>query len=294
MQLGIFARTFVRPSLEETFDAVKSCGLDCLQFNFSCIGQPTLPEPIDRALALRIRTELEKRSLVMVAASGTCNLIHPDPAQRVQCLRRLQTMIASCRDFGTSVVTLCTGTRDATDMWRSHRENDSLSAGRDLRNSLESLLPLAEKHGVTLGIEPEPANVIASAQQARLLLDELKSPRLKIVFDAANLLVRHALAEQGRVLAEAAGLLGRDILLAHAKDLSREAPGVTVAAGTGGLDYHVYLSLLERAGFNGPVVLHSLAETEVPASVTFLRSQLNRNPTRGTLDANALLQPRPT
>jgi len=41
MQLGIFARTFVRPSLEETLDAVKSYGLDFLQFNFSCDGQPT-------------------------------------------------------------------------------------------------------------------------------------------------------------------------------------------------------------------------------------------------------------
>src|SRR6266487_4160019 len=193
MQLGIFARTFVRPSFEETFDAVKAYGLDCLQFNFSCAGQPTLPESIDPALALRIRTELEKRSLVMVAVSGTCNLIHPDQGQRAQYLGRLQTMTAVCRTFGTSVVTLCSGTRDATDMWRSHRENHSLSARRDLRTSLETLLPLAEKHGVTLGIEPEPANVIATDQQARQLLDELKSPCLKIVFDAANFLTPHAL-----------------------------------------------------------------------------------------------------
>src|SRR5438445_2970047 len=217
MQLGIFARTFVRPRVEDTFDAVKSHGLDCVQFNCSCVGQPTLPESIDPALALRIRTELEKRSLFMVAVSGTCNLIHPDPAQRAQCLRRLQAMIPACREFGTSVVTLCTGTRDATDMWRSHRENDSLPARRDLIASLETLLPLAEKHAVTLGIEPEPANVIATAEQARQLLDDLNSPCLKIVFDAANLLTSHALSEQGSVLSEAAHLLGADTVLAHGK-----------------------------------------------------------------------------
>jgi len=293
MQLGIFAKTFVRPSLEKTLDAVKSCGLDCLQFNFSCAGQPTLPESIDPALALSIRTELEKRSLVMVAVSGTCNLIHPDLTERALCIRRLQTIIALCRKLGTSVVTLCSGTRDATDMWRGHRENTSLSAWRDLRSSLETLLPLAEKHHVTLGIEPEPANVIATAQQARQILDELKSPCLKIVFDAANLLTSHALAEQGRVLSEAAHLLGADMVLAHAKDLSLVVPKLAVAAGTGGLDYDLYLSLLERAGFNGAVVLHSLAEAEVPASVAFLRSQLNRNATRNTGESNALLQSRP-
>ncbi len=82
-------------------------------------------------------------------------------------------------------------------------------------------------------------------------------------------------------------------MLAHAKDLSREAPEVTVAAGTGALDCGLYLSLLERAGFDGTVVLHSLSELEVPASVAFLRSQLNRAATRGTKDANALHQPRP-
>src|SRR5438445_12082412 len=117
MQLGIFARTFVRPSLDDTLDAVKSYGLDCLQFNFSCVGQPTLPESIDPALAFRVRTELEKRSLAMVAVSGTCNLIHPDLSERALCIRRLETMIGVCRKLGTPVVTLSTVTRDATDMW---------------------------------------------------------------------------------------------------------------------------------------------------------------------------------
>src|SRR2546427_11726842 len=112
MHLGIFARTFVRSSLEETFDAVKSYGLNCLQFNFTCAGLPVLPEAIEPALARRIRTELEERSLFMAAVSGTCNLIHPDPALRAQSLRRLQTMIGACRELGTSGVTLCTGTRE--------------------------------------------------------------------------------------------------------------------------------------------------------------------------------------
>jgi len=46
MQLGIFAKTFVRPSLEATLDAVASHGLSCVQFNMACVGLPTLPEAI--------------------------------------------------------------------------------------------------------------------------------------------------------------------------------------------------------------------------------------------------------
>ena len=284
MQLGIFAKTFVRSRFEETFDAVKSYGLDCLQFNFSSAGLPTLPESIDRSLALRIRAELEDRSLFMAAISGTCNLIHPDLAQRAQCVGRLQTMIAACRELGTPIVTLCTGTRDPADMWRPHRDNSSPEAWHDLVLSLEALLPAAESQAVTLGVEPEPANVIDSAQRARRLLQEMKSPSLKIVLDAANLLAPHDLARQHQILSEAFDLLGPDIVLAHAKDLKSQGQtesehrSTTVAVGQGKLDYLHFLSLLEKADFTGPLILHSLAEHEVSSSVAFLRQRLAANP----------------
>jgi len=279
MQLGIFAKTFVRPNLEETLDAVKSFGLECVQFNFSCVGMPTLPHVIEPELAQRIRGELAKRSLSMAAVSGTCNLIHPDEAHRADGIRRLGTLIASCRELGTSIVTLCTGTRDPDDMWRAHPENQSPDAWRDLRMSLETLLPVAEKHRVSLGVEPEPGNVIDSARKARRLLDEFKSPWIKIIFDGANLVASHGLSKQHPILSEAADLLGPDIVLAHAKDLigtnTQDAPG-HVAAGKGKLDYLHFFSLLRKNGFEGPIILHGLSESEVSASIAFLREKLVR------------------
>jgi len=282
MQLGVFARTFSRPNFESTFDAAKDYGLACVQFNFTCAGLPTLPELIDSDLARRIRAGLQSRSLSMAAISGTCNLIHPQPAQRAQHLQRLKMMIPACRELGTTIVTLCTGTRDADDMWRAHAENSSPEAWRDLVSSLDELLPAAEAHQIILGIEPEPANVIDSAQSARQLLDEMKSPAMKIVFDAANLVAALDLSQQRRILSEACDLLGSNMVLAHAKDLTEASDGkggahwTTVAAGQGELDYPYYLSLLQKAGFDGPLILHSLREDEVPTSVKFLRSKLAR------------------
>ena len=57
-------------------------------------------------------------------------------------------------------------------MWRRHPDNDKPDAWSDLLATLDQLVPVAEEHGVVLGIEPEHANVIDSAQRARLLLDE--------------------------------------------------------------------------------------------------------------------------
>lgn len=281
MQLGIFAKTFARAHFEEGFGAARALGFECIQFNLGCAGLPVLPEFMDPALAQGIRLELQRRSLFMAAISGTCNLIHPNEAKRAKDIANLKVLISACRDLGSSIVTLCTGTRDANDMWRAHPENRAPEAWRDLVKSLESLLPLAQEQKVSLGIEPEPANVIDSAAKARSLLDELKSPCLKIVFDAANLLQSHTLDLQDKILSEAVDRLGKDIVVAHAKDLTRDPGAGHVAAGKGCLDYGVYLSLLHQTGFKGPFILHSLREEEVPAALAFLKQF-----------TNAFLQPR--
>ena len=78
------------------------------------------------------------------------------------------------------------------------------------------------------------------------------------------------------VLDEAFDLLGPDIEMAHAKDLVRDGEAGHVAAGTGLLDYERYLRRLREAGFDGALVLHSLDEEQVPASVRFLRQTLER------------------
>lgn len=292
MQLGIFAKTFVRASFEEGFAMARNYGLECVQFNLSCAGLPTLPEALEPALLHRIRSALVSQGLSMAAVSGTCNLIHPNSAQRARDLANLETLLRSCRALGTSVVTLCTGSRDAANMWRRHPENCSSEAWHDLEKALDRLLPIAEEQGLVLGVEPEPANVIDSAPRARRLLDELKSPYFKIVFDAANLLQPDTLSAQQQVLAEGVDLLGSDIVIAHAKDLQRKPPLSYVAAGQGALDYHAYLSLLKNAGFDGPLILHSLAEAEVGAAVAFVRSHFETLRPRATTKKDALLPPR--
>jgi sugar phosphate isomerase/epimerase len=160
-------------------------------------------------------------------------------------------------------------------MWRRHPENDSPSAWRDLLASLREALAAAEELGVTLAFEPEVSNVVDSARKARRLLDELASPRLKVVMDGANLFHAGELARMRDVLDEAFDLLGRDVVLAHAKDLNRDGEAGHEAAGTGVLDYDYYLGLLRRAGYDGPLILHGLREDQVARSVAFLRGKLH-------------------
>jgi sugar phosphate isomerase/epimerase len=272
MRLAIFARTFVRESMEAALDAVAAHNLDAAQFNPSLLGGSSLPESLAGADADRVAAAHAERGIAMVAVSGTYNMAHPDAARRADGARRLARLIAIAPRLRTGVVTLCTGTRDPGDMWRAHPGNASPDAWGDMRASVAAAVDAAERAGVVVAIEPEPGNVIRDARAARRLLDEIASPALRIVLDAANLLVPGRVADQTRVIGEALERLGADIVLAHAKDV--RADGTVVAAGRGGVDYPGYVSGLRAAGFDGPLVLHGLAEDEVDASVAYVRAAL--------------------
>ena len=269
MQIGIFAKTFSATGALPVLQAVRQAGYEVTQFNMACLGMPSMPETIVPALTDEIAKASAASGVAIAAISGTYNMIHPDPAVRADELARLETIIRAAPLMGTRLVTLCTGTRDSKDQWKHHPENSSKEAWHDLLEEMGKAIVLAEDNGVDLGIEPELANVVSSAEQARRLIDELKSPRLRIVLDPANLFEIALPRESQVIIARAVDLLGDRIVMAHAKD--RRANGEFNAAGSGVIDFPHFIDCLHSAGFDGPLVTHGLSEQEAPAVAAFLR-----------------------
>jgi sugar phosphate isomerase/epimerase len=143
MQIGILTKVFSRPTLEATLDAVQASGLDCVQLNMESAGLAAMPDEIDPGLADRIHREAAARRITIAAVQGTFNMCHPDAEFRRAGLRRLGVMAASCRRLGTSMIALCTGTRDPGDMWRRHPENDSPEAWRDMAATIREAVGIA-------------------------------------------------------------------------------------------------------------------------------------------------------
>lgn len=275
MTPGIFAKTFARPSVGEIFRAVAKLHLRAAHFNYACAGLPSLPDEIDPALADRVRKSAAEHRVAIVGVSGTFNMIHPDAQQRRDGLRKLEVIAGACEHLGTKLITLCTGTRDTENMWRHHPENDSPAAWKDLRIAMTKALTIADKHGVDLGIEPEVGNVASSARHARRLLDEMKSPRLKIVLDPANLFRPGDLGRSEEIFDEAFDLLGADVAVAHAKELGADGHAGSLALGKGVLDWERYVAGLRTAKFNGPIIMHGFEERDAAESVKFLRELLD-------------------
>ncbi len=276
MEIGIFSRTFPRPSVEEMMDAVVDHGIFAIQYNWPAGGPDDLPTAIALEDVPHVRQVCDERGIHIAAVSGTYNMIHPDAAVRAVGRGRLRQVIATAPGLGTRVVTLCTGTRDVNSMWRHHPDNDTDDAWRDLLASLEDALLAAEEHDVMLGVETEVNNVISSPAKARALLDTVRSPHLGIIMDGANVFPKGTLTRQHEILDQAFDLLGDDIVSAHAKDLSRDGDAGHEAAGTGLLDYDHYVKLLKQSQYDGAILLHSLSEAQAPGCIAFLRSKMER------------------
>jgi sugar phosphate isomerase/epimerase len=268
MRIGIFAKTFAGSDPRTVLGAVAGAGFAATQYNMSCSGLASLPDAVEPRVTEAIRAAAAAAGVEIAALSATFNMIHPDANVRARGLRQLGVLAQAASVIGAPLVTLCTGTRDPEDQWRGHPDNGSEEAWRDLRAGMAVAIRHAEAANVDLGIEPERANVVSSAAAARRLIDELRSSRLKIVFDAANLFEAASLDEQRRIVSESLDLLADRLALAHAKDRLADASFAT--AGTGVLDYPHYIAELRRVGFDGIVVAHGLAAAEAPTVAAFL------------------------
>lgn len=270
MRLGIFAKTFAGRDPLTVFRAARAAGYATVQYNLACSGLPSLPEFVSDEIAGAVRVASVETGVTIAAVSATYNMIHPDPEVRQRGHLGLRAIARAAPGMGTRLLTLCTGTRDPDDLWRKHPDNSKPAALHDLLASLKAALDLAEEYDVDLGIEPELANVIDSAVRARWLIDELQSPRLKIVLDPANLFEREHPSRARGLVSKACDLLGDRIVVGHAKD--RYEDGRFATAGQGVVDYPHYLRCLRSIGFTGPLVTHGLSAAEAPAVATFLHS----------------------
>ncbi len=168
------------------------------------------------------------------------------------------------------MVTLCTGSRNLASMWRGHPDNNLPEAFRDLVAQVTPAARFAETHGVILGVEPEVNNTIDSAIKARRLMEEVGSPNLKIIMDGANIFHAGELPRMRDILSEAFALLGKDIILAHGKDLDHDGDAGHLPAGKGLLDYPYYLRLIAESGYDGAMILHGLSPEEAPGCMAFV------------------------
>lgn len=274
MEIGIFSRTFETSDLEETYKKMIKHDINHTQFNLSNAGMPTLPEYLDEKKVEKIKAITNAYKIKLDALSGTFNMIDPDENARKKGCVQFEIQCKVARLLGIPIVSLCTGSKNPDSKWRWHDDNLKQSSYDDLMRSTENIIKYAEDNNVILGVEVEASNIINTAERARRYLDTVGSSKIKIIMDGANLFMPEQITDMKRILRDAFDILGNDIILAHAKDLTIDGDMDFVSAGQGVLDYDYYINLLKRVGYMGPLILHGLSESQISTSISFLKEKM--------------------
>ncbi len=279
MKLGMYSLEVQRPSSGELFNAIREYGFSQVQFDFASVCSEEMPESLEPGFVNNIYEQAKAKDVEIIAVNGTFNMIHPDARVRLDGLKRLEVIAGACKALHCNLITLCTGTRNPGHMWSWHEDNLSPKAWEDLLVVMEKALDIAERYNVLLGIECEASNCINTPERARLLLDRFNSPRLGIIMDAANLFRPGAARKENfkGILDNAFELLGKNVCLAHGKDV-KEGEGLDFTyAGNGIVNFDYFVQKLGEYGYSGGMLLHGIKDESLfPWSVSFIRDVLGR------------------
>lgn len=271
MELGVFSRTYEISDLEETYNRMTSQGIYHTQLNLSNAGMPIFPNDINEKRIDDIKRLSNQYRITLDALTGTFNMIDPEEAARKKGCAQFEIQCKIARLLNIPIVSLCTGSKNPESKWKWHDDNKKQSSWDDLMRTTYQILKYAEDNHIVLGIETEASNIINTPEKARRYLDAIGSDHIKIIMDGANLFRSEQGSEMEKVLQGAFDLLGKDIALAHAKDVYFHGGMEFAAVGEGELDFKYYISLLNQVGYQGPLIMHGLSEAQIPSSLKFLK-----------------------
>ena len=69
-----------------------------------------------------------------------------------------------------------------------HPSNDDPQSWIEMCREFEIICECATQHGVLIGVEPEPANIVRNADKAAQLLADFAGGPIRIILDPANII----------------------------------------------------------------------------------------------------------
>ena len=197
---------------DELFARVSADGFAAVQLAYKkCV--PTVKSYADITEALVNDTiAAEKAHNIQVAVLGTYVELAINDARRLQNVADFKSQLAVCKALGAG----CIGT-ETTKMCDQPAGTTREEAQELLCRSLAEILPVAEELGVTVGVEPVTYHSMNSAAATRHILDTMRSPNLKVIFDLSNLVDADHVNAQDRIWNDIGELVGDKIVAVHFK-----------------------------------------------------------------------------
>lgn len=273
MQLGLRIHDGEKRPLEELLPLIRLQGFTCGHIALSKSVSPDMMRPtvLTPGYAMYLRHLFERNGLDIAVLGCYLNLADPDPVRLAAITEKYMAHIRFASHLGCGVVGTETGAPNS-----AYKYEPACHTEEALSLFIERLRPVmryAETMGVIFAIEPVWKHIVYSPAQARRVLDEIASPNLQIIFDPVNLLCADNCGNREEIFAEAIELLGKDIAVVHIKDyILRDGEIVSVAAGTGEMEYESIMRFIKRDKPYIHVTLENTSPDNAVQAQKFIRS----------------------
>ena len=169
------------------------------------------------------------------------NVASPFPEMRRMTLELFKKLTAICLELDAEILLVLAGKR-----------HPLLPPDFELifdycKDTLGKVLDYTKYTGLTIGIETCPALFVDKVAQLKRLKEELADPRVKIVFDAANVFSQEDPAQALETVKD-------DLCLLHLSDTTTVKWEHNIL-GTGAVDCVSFIKAAEAAGYDGYLVL---------------------------------------
>lgn len=271
MSVGVLAHLFGQMSAPQLAAKVAEKGFTHVQLAlWKAIDgiDFTKPGKLSPGLAMQIGEAFQRQGVTISVLGCYIRLFDRDPEVRKTNTERFKELLRHAKYFGCPVVAAETG------HYPEHTEED----WHTMREVLKELVEEAERWGVYVGLEAANGHLLGTAPELRRMLDEVPSSQIGVVIDPGNLLNEGNFDRQDEVIEEAFRLLGDRVVAGHAKDRTRSEDGriVTVPAGTGQMNYELYMKRLNEYKPHAHIIMEVAKPEEMRETKRYIESVRER------------------
>ena len=268
--LGARAHDYGRGAPAELFQKLSADGWTCTQLAFrkAIAGVKTCADITPRLIA-ETRAAAEQTRLRVAVLGAYVELGAMEENERLAAVRDFISQLPVCKALSAPCMA-----SETTPMEKQPPGTTYAEAQKRLLKSLETILPEAERAGVTVALEPVCHHAMNTPEATRMVLDTMRSKNLKVLLDPANLLSRAWENRQDILFGRAMELWGDQIVAVHFKGVrfsgdERRSCGL----GQSAVDYRaVFRAMSGLPQEELPVLREEAEPARAAADQAFMRS----------------------
>lgn len=212
--LGVRAHDYGNDNIEEIFCDIRKDEWKCVQLALKkLITGVTSYCEITPEVIKEVKAALTAASMEVAVLGTYVELGFLDPTKRQKDVSDFISQISVCKELNAG----CIGSETTyLDSCSPVVRGEAINA---LLQSLETIMPDAERQGVTVALEPVWFHTMNTVENTKRVLDSIQSPNLKIIFDPGNLLSPEWVNKQEELYYKAMESWGDKVVAIHFKGL---------------------------------------------------------------------------